>query len=176
VRRALYRAAEPLRGRGYPVKWVEPDALHLTLKFLGEVDDAQEPALRAALLDAAGAAAEPRGVTLHIEGFGVFPDARRPRVVWAGIAPDPALELLPDRVERAFAPLGFPTEARAFRPHLTLGRATREARPRDFAGLDEALGAVAFAETVLVSDLDLMRSTLQPSGAVYQVAHRERLS
>jgi 2'-5' RNA ligase len=179
VRQALWDAIQPVRDRELPVKWVRPDGIHLTLKFLGDVDDAQEPVLRAALARAAsGGGGEPRerGVTLQVAGFGVFPDFHRPRVVWAGVAPDPALELLQDGVERAFAPLGFPTEARAFRPHVTLGRAARDARPRDFAGLEPALGALAFAATVLVSDLDLMQSTLQSGGAVYHVKHRERLS
>ena len=165
-----------MRQRSLPVKWVRPDDLHLTLKFLGDVDEAREPELRAALGQAAGGGSEPRGVTVHIEGFGVFPDFRRPRIVWAGVAADPALELLQHRVEQVFAPLGFATEARAFRPHLTLGRAGRDARPRDFTGLEGALTALAFAETALVADLDLMESTLQSSGAVYQVKHRERLS
>jgi len=173
VRQQLWDATGPVRERGLPVTWVRPEGLHLTLKFLGEVEEARDAELRAALAEAGGAG---RAVTLEIGGCGVFPDFRRPRVVWVGIAPEPALELLQDRVERAFAPLGFPTEARAFRPHLTLGRATREARPRDFNGLETTLAGIAFAETVAVADLDLMQSTLQSSGAVYQVKHRERLS
>jgi RNA 2',3'-cyclic 3'-phosphodiesterase len=180
VRQALWEAIRPVRDRDLPVKWVRPDGIHLTLKFLGDVEDEQEPELRAALAAAAGSGkgSEPRGVTVHIEGFGVFPDFHRPRVVWAGVAPDPALELLQHGVEQAFAPLGFPTEARTFRPHVTLGRAGRDARPRDFPGLEADLARVAFAETVIVSDLDLMQSTLQSGGGgpVYQVKHRERLS
>ena len=166
-----------MRERGLPVKWVRPEGLHLTLKFLGDVDEAREPAVRAALSQAAGGGrSEARGVTVHIEGFGVFPDFRRPRIVWAGVTRDPALELLQHRVEQVFAPLGFPTEAQPFRPHLTLGRAGREARPRDFTGLDDALATLAFGATTIVPDLDLMQSTLQSGGAVYQVKHRERLS
>jgi 2'-5' RNA ligase len=176
VRQKLWDATGPVRERGLPVKWVRPEGLHLTLKFLGEVEEAREGELRAALAEAAGPAGAERPVTLAIGGCGVFPDFRRPRVVWVGIAPEPALELLQDRVERAFVPLGFPAEARAFRPHLTLGRATREARPRDFNGLEATLAGIACAETVAVADLDLMQSTLQSSGAVYQVKHRERLS
>jgi 2'-5' RNA ligase len=161
-----------VRERGLPVKWVRPEALHLTLKFLGDVDDASEPNLRAALGQVAGGGP----VSLHIEGFGVFPDFRRPRIVWVGVEPDPALELLQHRVEQVFAPLGFPTDARAFRPHLTLGRAAREARPRDFTGLEDTLSSLPFDATAIVPDLDLMQSTLQSGGAVYQVKHRERLS
>jgi len=162
-----------VRERTFPVKWVRPEALHLTLKFLGDVDEAREPSLREALGQVGNDA---RPVTLHIEGFGVFPDFRRPRVVWAGVAPDPGLELLQHRVEQAFGPLGFPTEGKPFRPHLTLGRAARDARPSGFTGLEDALGAIAFSETVVVPDVDLMESTLQSSGAVYQVKHRGRLS
>lgn len=163
-----------MRQRGLAVTWVRPEALHLTLKFLGDVDEARGPELHAALGDVASHGA--RGVTVHIEGFGVFPDFRRPRVVWAGVAPDPALELLQHRVEQVFAPLGFPTEARPFRPHLTLGRAARDARPRESAGLEDALAGITFADTIVVPDVDLMQSTLQSGGAVYQVKHRERLS
>jgi 2'-5' RNA ligase len=160
-----------VRERGLPVKWVRPEALHLTLKFLGDVDDAREPNLRAALGQVRGGS-----VSLHIAGFGVFPDYRRPRIVWAGIDPDPALELLQHRVEQVFAPLGLPTEARVFRPHLTLGRAGREARPRAFTGLEDWLSTLTFDATAIVSDLDLMQSTPQSGGAVYEVKHRERLS
>jgi 2'-5' RNA ligase len=158
------------------LKWVRPENIHISLKFLGDVDEAREPELRAALKRAAGTRAAARPLTLQIEGFGVFPDFRRPHVLWAGVAPDPGLELLQHEVEQAFAPLGFPTEARAFRPHVTLARAGRDARPRDFAGLEEALEKLDFNETVSVAEVDLMQSTLQPNGPVYQVNYRERLS
>ena len=169
MRRGLWDALGPVRDRGLPVKWVRPESLHLTLKFLGDVDDAREPALRAALAQAAGGGPEPRGVTVHVEGFGVFPDFQRPRIVWAGVAADPALELLQHRVESAFAPLGFPTEARHFRPHVTLGRG-------DLRGIERGLAALAFTATAIVPQIDLMESTPQSGGAVYEVKHRERLS
>ena len=172
VRQALWEAAAPLRDLGLPVKWVRPEGIHLTLKFLGEVAGETEAELAPALGRAAAGA---RALTLALGEFGAFPDLQRPRVVWSGIAPDPALELLQHRVEQEFAPLGFPTEARAFRPHVTLGRAAREAGPRDFAGLEAALTGLQFQETALVESVDLMQSTLQSGGAVYQVRHSERL-
>lgn len=172
VREGLWAATARLRDMELPVKWVRGDGIHLTLKFLGEVADEREEELTAALTRAASGG---RALSLVLQGFGVFPDFRRPRVVWAGIAPDPALEILQHRVEQEFAPLGFPTEARAFRPHVTLGRAARDARARDFAGLEAALGRVEFSETALVSAVDLMQSTLQSGGAVYHVRHSERL-
>ena len=172
VREALWAATTPLRALGLPVNWVREDGIHLTLKFLGDVPDEREAELRAALARAAVGA---RSLPLALEGFGVFPDFRRPRVVWLGIAAEPGLEILQHRVEQEFEPLGFPSEARPFRPHLTLGRARRDARPRDFAGLESALARLEFAQAAVVNAVDLMRSTLGSGGAVYNVNHSERL-
>jgi RNA 2',3'-cyclic 3'-phosphodiesterase len=172
VRDALWAATARVRDLELPVKWVRGEGVHLTLKFLGDVADEREAELVAALTRAAAGA---RALSLALGGFGVFPDFRRPRVVWVGIAPEPGLEILQHRVEQEFSPLGFPTEARPFRPHLTLGRAARDGRPRDFTGLEAALGGLEFAETAVVSALDLMQSTLQSGGAVYHVRHSERL-
>jgi 2'-5' RNA ligase len=180
VRHELWDALASLRDRRdtLPVKWVRPENIHLSLKFLGEVDEAQEPELREALKRAAGTRSEPRPLTLQITGFGVFPDYHRPHVLWAGVTPEPGLELLQHGVEQAFAPLGFPTEARPFRPHVTLGRAARDARPRHLKGLEEILTGTDFDATITVAEVDLMQSTLQPNGGgpVYQVKYHERLS
>lgn len=172
MREALWAATAPLRELEFPVKWVRGEGIHVTLKFLGDVAEERAAELGAAVTRAATGA---RALSLALGGFGVFPDFRRPHVVWAGIAPDPGLEILQHRLEQEFAPLGFPTEARPFRPHVTLGRAARDARPRDFAGLEEALDKLDFADTALVSAVDLMQSTLQSGGAVYKVRHSERL-
>lgn len=158
------------------MKWVRPENIHLSVKFLGDVDESRESELRSALQRAAGGRFEPRPLTLQISGFGVFPDYHRPHVLWAGVTPDPALELLQHGVEQAFEPLGFPAEARAFRPHVTLARASRDARPRDFAGLEATLEQILFDRTATVGELDLMQSTLRPDGPVYQVKCHERLS
>ena len=173
LQRDLWAAMGPVREREFPVRWVKPEGIHLTLKFLGDVTPERAGDLPHALVEAA---AGMRSIALRVHGSGAFPEITRPRVVWAGVEPEPAIELLQDRVERVFAPLGFPTEARTFRPHLTLGRVTREARPRDFAGLDAALDAVAFEATALLDGVDLMRSELRRDGAVYHQVHRERLS
>ena len=173
TRQAVWSAIGPLRDLSLPVKWVRPDGIHLTLKFLGEIAEARQPEVIAALRRAADGT---RPLPLAIEGFGAFPDPARARVLWAGVAPDPGLELLQHAIEREFTPLGFPTEARTFRPHVTLGRAQRDARPAAFRGLEAALAALSFAETVVIERVDLMRSTLQSGGAVYEVVHHERLS
>ena len=178
MRRELWDALAPLRQRReqLPVKWVRPENIHLSLKFLGDVEETREPELRTALQRAAGVRSEPRPLTLQLTGFGAFPDYHRPHVLWAGVTPEPGLELLQHGVEQAFAPLGFPTEPRAFRPHVTLARAARDAKPRDFAGLEELLAGIDFDETVTVAEVDLMQSTLKPDGPVYQVKYHERLS
>jgi len=178
VREGLWRAAAPLRNLDLPVTWVRPDGLHLTLKFLGDVPDRREAEMRLALARAAesGGGRPPRPITLELHGFGAFPGFERPRVFWAGIEPVPALELLQNRVEREFAPLGFPTEARAFRPHLTLGRAARDRRSADFRRAAAISEALVYDASATVETVDLMQTTLQPGGAVYQVRHRERVS
>jgi RNA 2',3'-cyclic 3'-phosphodiesterase len=171
VRSGLYQATEPLRRRGLPVKWVKADGIHLTLKFLGEVDPAQAPDIGQAL---DRAVAGTRTFSVGVSGFGVFPDYRGPRVLWAGVEPHPSLELLQDAVERAMVPLGFEPEGRAFRPHLTLGRAERDAKAGDWRGLEEMITGLSFEDAVTVESLDLMESKLQASGAVYsrRTAHR----
>ena len=173
TRQALWSAIAPLRDLQLPVKWVRPDGIHLTLKFLGELADTRQSAVIGAL----GRAAQgTRPLPLALEGFGAFPDPAHARVLWAGVGAEPALELLQHAVEREFTPLGFPIEARTFRPHVTLGRAQRDARPAAFRGLEAELAALSFAETVVIESVDLMRSTLHSGGPVYEVVHHERLS
>jgi len=172
VRSSLWEAAAPVRTLGLPVRWVRPEGIHLTLKFLGDVPDSTEPDLRAALTRAARGS---RPLPLTLEGFGAFPSVERPRVIWAGMEAVPGIELLQHQVEREFEPLGFAPEGRPFQPHLTLGRAERDAAPRAFAALGPALARLHYQETALVETVDLMQSTLQAGGPVYQVRHSERL-
>ena len=99
---------------------VNPEGVHLTLKFLGDVSMSQVDAIAAAV---EGAAADAQPFDLELRGVGGFPDLRRPRVLWVGVGGDlEALQRLYSAVEAALAPLGFPPEGRAFTPHLTLAR------------------------------------------------------
>ncbi len=173
VQREVWDAFAPLRARPLPVKWVPPENVHLTLKFLGEVAAERQPEIVGAL---ASAAQGTKTITLVVRGAGAFPNARAPRVVWAGIEPDPAIEILADRVERSCAPLGFPLEGRPFRPHLTLGRAERNARARDWAGVAELLDGLAVEASAVLDGVDLVSSELRRGGSVYHRVHRERLS
>ena len=173
VCKSLCACVRPLHSMGFALRWMTPEQVHLTLKFLGDVAPERESELVAALGRACVGA---RPVTLTLGGFGVFPHSERPRVVWAGVAPEPGLELLQHRTEQEFAPLGFATEARAFRPHITLGRAGPGARPGGFSGLEPALANLRVDAAAVIMTVDLMESTLQSGGAVYHVRHSERLS
>jgi 2'-5' RNA ligase len=172
VRRDILRAAEPVRRLGLPVKWVEVDGIHLTLKFLGEVVTGRLSELVAGVERAARRA---RAFTLPIGGFGAFPTAARARVVWVGCEAVPALELLQHDVEREFATLGFPLEGRPFRPHLTLGRAKRDAR-NGVPGLAEPLARLVYQGEVVVRSVALIESELSAAGARYTVRHAAALA
>ena len=172
VRRAIHAAAAPLRRAAVPVKWVEPDGLHLTLKFLGAVDPARlEPVVAALERACRGARAFP----LPLGGFGAFPSAERARVIWVGCEAVPPLELLQHGVEREFATLDYPLEGRPFRPHLTLGRARPEARS-GVRGLEAVLAPLEFADEIAVRSVEVMESTLGPKGARYDVRHSVTLA
>jgi 2'-5' RNA ligase len=100
------------------VRWVNSDNIHLTLKFLGNIDGSQSGAIADAL---AGHLKPFSRFPISAKGLGVFPDTRRPRVLWVGLD-QPRLIELAAAVEAALVPLGFPPEQRGFQPHLTIGR------------------------------------------------------
>lgn len=142
--------------------WVTPGNLHVTLKFLGQVDEARVPAVAGAL---AAAALGHRVFDVVVRGLGAFPTPVRPRVLWAGLEGDAGrLRALAESVDAACAGLEFPPETRAFAPHVTLGRA-RE--PRRQPALAAALAGPADFGRVRVDRVALMRSELSPGGSRY---------
>jgi 2'-5' RNA ligase len=165
----IYRASRILRECDLPVRWVEPDHFHVTLKFLGEVADDRMEGVREALDRVASNTAR---LDLEIEGFGAFPTIRRPEVIWVGIEPSPALRCLKQDVEWALMGCGFERETRAFHPHLTLGRADAQDGAGAFRGLDDKAANVSYQGQVKVRKLDLMRSQRSKGGAVqYTLQH-----
>jgi 2'-5' RNA ligase len=172
-RRAAYQAAAPLRAARLPVKWVTEDAIHVTLRFLGEVDEAKVAPIGEALAAAVRAA---RPFDVGFGGVGAFPSLARPRVVWIGVERHPALELLANDVEKALMALDFEPELRPFHPHLTLGRAERSARPSALSPLEHLAATIGYQGSVLVETVDLMQSVLGPKGAAYSVLSRAPLS
>jgi len=152
------------------VRWVRPDGIHLTLKFLGDTPPDKVEAIQAALARAAG---EVEPFTFSVSGVGCFPDLRRPRVVWLGLhEPAGALTRLWKAIEAHVAPLGFPTEGRPFSPHLTLGRLNRDASTADARQVGQAVtasapGLAAIHDEMAVRAVGLIKSDLRPGGAVY---------
>jgi 2'-5' RNA ligase len=162
---AIHAHARFLRELDLPVRWVAPETIHLTLRFLGEVDEARVGEVKAAI---SRVAARFSPFSVPIGGFGVFPSVTRPRVFWVGVEATPELTRLQRELEAELAGLGFPPEPQPFHPHLTLGRARREARPSDFRGLPEWSSRWRYRDVLAVESVDLMQSHLSPQGARYQ--------
>ena len=108
-----------VRGGDWPVRWVHEDNIHLTLKFFGEVPPDRLDVIAEALQFAVPGTGP---LAMSLASPGVFPNLRRPRVVWVGVDAPPALELLQDRLERRSEAIGFAPEETPYHPHLTLGR------------------------------------------------------
>jgi 2'-5' RNA ligase len=160
IRQRLAQEVDALRPHASGVAWVAAENLHVTVKFLGGVEEAR-------LTDAAAAlkrAATVPVFEVEIRGLGAFPNASRPRVLWAGAPGSPAFTRLAEGVDQALVALGFAPEGRGFTPHITLGR-VRE--PRRDVALTEAIEAAAARSfgALQVERVSLMRSDLSPRGA-----------
>ena len=169
VRAALLREQSRMRAlcaSNRDIRWTAPQSLHLTLRFLGETPIGQVPAVIAALEALAGFAQ----FEVEVRGFGFFPDARHPRVFWAGIDAPPALAELAGRVDGALSNLGFPQENRAFTPHLTLAR-FRSPRA-DHALIKSVEESPPALGRFKVSEYFLFESRLLPGGAEHKKVAR----
>lgn len=166
TRDTIYADAAALRAATSAIRWVAPGALHVTMKFLGEQDERLVEDLRGAL---EGVAARHAPLDVRTSGMGVFPNFRRPRVVWLGMTGEVALRALAGDIDRALEPLGIPRETRAFHAHLTLGRVTGALAARDAAALEAAARTPRPARGFPVRTIDLMQSEPGPGGSRYTV-------
>ena len=161
IRNALAEIQRELRPTSHAARWVNPDSIHITLKFIGEVPDSRLDEIHGAL---AGLTWIPFTVT--IRGAGFFPGNRSPRVFWAGMEA-PTMQGLAEELDARMERLGFENEQRAFRPHITLARA-KETR------IDSSLVAAAAKfeghefGAFSVDRIFLFKSTMKPGGAVYE--------
>jgi len=148
------------------MKWVEPRGIHLTLKFLGSVEEAKVPALVQALTRACEGFGP---FEVALSGLGVFPNPSRPRVAWVGLSGGvEKLLRLQEGMEKVLSPFGFPREDRAFTPHLTLARLKEGVAPDEARAFGQAfLRASPEAVSFNVEGISLMKSQLTPSGAIY---------
>ena len=164
VKSFLSEAQEALKLYGFRVKWLRPQNIHLTLKFLGDTATADTDKIAAAMTLAAKNCPV---VSLAAKGIGVFPNVRRPRVIWAGL--NGQVEILADlqqTLDAHLADLGFPGETRAFKSHLTLGRVKGKIAS---AGIKAAIDKLKDFESgsFEINQLILFKSELRSTGAVY---------
>ncbi len=171
VRQALKNVQEALRPKCPDVRWVRPEQLHLTVKFLGEVNDRDVAGVCAAISKAAAVSG---GFSMRVRDCGCFPERGAVRIVWAGVQEASGfLKTCVDATEGALAEVGFAREVRPFSPHITIGR-VREDRSR--GAIRFAVQSHQYAEVEQeVASLTLMASELSPKGPTYSVVSRARL-
>ncbi len=145
-------------------KWVRPESIHMTLKFLGNIEENMVDRIAEVLKHAA---AETEPFLLKVRNLGVFPDERRPRVLWVGVTNgDEETCALQKKIDEGLSPLGFDREKRPFHPHLTL------ARIKSLRGTAAMMGVVRSHKSRYVGECQidriiLFRSELHPEGARY---------
>jgi len=164
VKTFLSDMSRRLKGFGGDVRWTRPEGIHITLKFLGNINPDLVGDLRDALTPVC---ARQMPFALSVLGTGGFPDMRRPRVLWAGLNdPDQALVPLAAQVDSALEPLGIAREKRPFNPHLTLARFKSLKRSSD---LIQAVTRMAGIEgpAFTAHEATLFQSILRPTGAEY---------
>jgi 2'-5' RNA ligase len=164
IKSFLSEAQEAVKLYGFRVKWVRPQSIHLTLKFLGDTATADTDKIAEAMALAA------RGcpiVSLTAKGIGVFPNVRRPRVIWAGLNGQlETLVNLQQTLDAHLADLGFARDTRAFKSHLTLGRIKGKIAPDRMKAAIDKLKEFE-SESFETNRMILFKSELRPTGAVY---------
>jgi 2'-5' RNA ligase len=163
VRRALRELIARLKPESADARWVRPEGMHVTLKFLGETGEDKLDSLKAAL----SAIHSPAPVQMQFRGLGFFPSERCPRVIWCGVEATANLAALAGAVESALEPLSIPRETRAFTPHLTLARFSSHEGLGTLVRAADNLKSYDFGSAT-ESESHLVQSMLKPSGAEYK--------
>lgn len=166
IKEELAKIQAALKVPGVMARWVDPNSIHLTLKFLGGIRQEQLSPIKEALSAAAGYSAP---FSISLARPGVFPSLARPRVLWVGVEDrSGALQGLQRHIEEGLKGLGFEPEEREYSPHLTLAR-INEVRGK--GDLQRAVNSIVMSamEPMPVNHFNLMQSDLKPSGAVYTV-------
>ena len=162
-------------GKQSGVKWVDPDGIHLTLKFLGNIAVDMVESITRAMEEAV------RGISpfqLKVKELGVFPNFKRVQVAWVGMTGEvDKLAQLQKRIESNLTPLGFVPESRPFAPHLTLARLRAQASLDERQRFGQLVANTTFeaAHTIEVDAISLMKSQLTREGAIYNQINSIRL-
>jgi len=153
-----------LRSLGLRMRWVAPENIHLTLKFLGDINPSDTERIAGAMSEAA---ADTSFLHLGAKGIGVFPSVRKARVLWIGLTGDTHnLIALQNRLDECLSTLGYEKESRSFKAHLTLARAKESPDPKELVQAMEKFANFASPDFA-AEELILWQSQLKPSGAVY---------
>ena len=172
IKSALETLVQSLKSSRADVRWVGNRGMHLTLKFLGPIDEGRGDKVRRVLDEVAHRHAP---FELRAEGTGAFPGDRNPRVLWVGFAAEPELTRLQEDLDLSLAAEGFERESRDFTPHLTLGRVKGPGRLETAMAELSRHKATTFG--VMFADrLALFESLLKPQGAEYRVVHEAVLT
>jgi 2'-5' RNA ligase len=149
-----------------PIRWVAAANIHLTLKFLGDVSLSNLNMLTD-LIQAE--ISTHHQFDISVGGSGAFPNLHQPRVIWVGVEAPTELNAIQNGIEATTGRLGYSREERAFSPHLTLGRVSRNATSQDIKAISKALetNRIGFLGATCVEKVYLYRSDLKPTGAVY---------
>ena len=148
------------------VKWIAPDQIHLTLKFLGEFDPAHVETMKHKIQSLCNGSSPIRTATATI---GVFPKKGFPRIIWYGLENPEKLNQLAKRVETICAEIGYPREKRPFSPHLTIGRVRRNASHEAMHAIQNTVSTFSIKRShpFTISRLHFVHSTLTPYGPQY---------
>jgi len=163
AREKILEQVQPFKKAGASLRWAESGNIHLTLKFIGEADEAMVTRVAGTLAAAKIAVAPFR---LRFTGFGKFPAGEELHIFWAGVEDNPHLLALFTGIEEALLPLGIARDARPFHPHLTLGRNKARSNFQELFALLAEKRDLALGESP-VSGFQLFSSRLTPAGPVY---------
>ncbi len=173
VKQALDILQERLKRELPGLRWVKPNNIHLTLKFLGYTEEDKLPRLKEIV---SKAAEETQSFTVTFSGLGAFPNTRNPRIIWVGVKEmSGALQTIVERLEKQVTALGLEAEKRSYKPHLTLGRVKERVGRKNFTDIlapfkNEDVGRV------VVGEISLIRSDLTPKGPIYTTVHSAKLT
>jgi 2'-5' RNA ligase len=158
---------KPFKKINTPIRWIKPETVHITLKFIGEVPDTQYQKIQQTLSEAL-AALNPGAFDVTFSGCGKFGKRDSLNIFWVGIEPEDTLKRIYETVEDSLSRLGIPGEDREFKPHITVGRNKREYNFKSLFSLIEQYSDQRIQE-MHVTRIQIFKSDLNPDGPVYTI-------
>lgn len=166
IKEELISLQEQLKKAEAQVKWVKPDSIHLTLKFMGNVPRNKIISVTKIIKEIAH---KKEWFEISLDTLGAFPSIKKPRVIWVGLRdPQKRMKQLAQELDRRLFSIGLPKEEKEFVPHLTLGRVKKLDNRDKLVEIMSSL-KVVFAGKMLVTKINLMKSQLTPAGPIYSV-------